>query len=196
MADEFYCAIAKGHVRALKHCVPVRHNLGRHASVTRMEWHLAPHLSDVAERLGGTVDHAAAALLAMTSNNAIAREQGLTIRVRKDGLSAVFAIDMLRTPYFFADREKVVTENGQTKKIFHIVRGHWRTLAGGHRKFIKPHFRGLREFDWNGYEVRISLAGLHGQAASSFRAPAADPMTDEPTVNMDKLAERLEEVMV
>ena len=75
-----------------------------------------------------------------------------------------FSIDMLRTPYFFADRKKVVNENGNTKKIFHIVRGHKRKNG----TFIKTHFRGLREFVWNDYQVKIGLAGLHRKSIFEF----------------------------
>jgi len=79
------------------------------------------------------------------------------VNVSNGHLTAVFCIDMLRTPYFFADRD--IEYKGS--KIFHIVRAHRRVGAGGNETFVKSHFRGLREFVWNGYSVRITLAGKH-----------------------------------
>jgi hypothetical protein len=74
---------------------------------------------------------------------------------------ASFGIDIKRTPYFFTDRELVLNEHGSKARIFHIVRAHKRTYADGREKYIKFHFRGLRDFDWNGYRVHISFPGLH-----------------------------------
>jgi hypothetical protein len=94
-------------------------------------------------------------------NMCLASDQGIQVRVGKGKRRITFAIDMLRTPYFFNDRDKVVNENGQTKRIFHIVRAHERTMAGGEKKVIKSHTKGLRKFTWNGYGVNILLPGKH-----------------------------------
>jgi hypothetical protein len=88
------------------------------------------------------------------ANIIVRANAGLQIFVTKGSLSCVFNIDMLRTPYFFKDREKTVNHNGKTKKIYHIVRTHKRKTGNGDI-FIKTHFRGLRRFDWNGYVVDI-----------------------------------------
>mgnify|MGYP001280678920 CR=1 FL=1 len=94
-------------------------------------------------------------------NMCVASDQGVQVRVSKGNRRITFAVDMLRTPYFFNDRDKVVNENGQTKRIFHIVRAHERTMAGGEKKIIRSHTKGLRKFKWNGYSVNILLPGKH-----------------------------------
>ena len=86
---------------------------------------------------------------------------GLRVDVEKGGVHAVFGVDMLRTPYFFADRDTTVSVGGRRKKIFHIVRTHPRTLPDGRVVYVKSHFRGERAFDWNGYAVKLSMPGKH-----------------------------------
>lgn len=204
--DQFFVCVSGTHVVALKQCTPKMRKFGSNNAirskkpntpVTRMEWGYAGCLERNKDKFGGCVHKAASFLFSYIANAANAREMGLTVRVRKGKLTAAFAIDLLRTPYFFSDREKVVNENGSTKKIIHHVKGHYRTLAGGSKKFIKPHFRGLREFQWNGYDVRVSMAGKHGAALSSFDLATADPMSESPDLlEFAEVAERLDEVMV
>lgn len=86
---------------------------------------------------------------------------GFQVRVRKGDLAARFNISLLRSPYFFKNRERTVTENGKTRPIFHIVRAHRRVRAGGSISYVKTHFRGVRRFIWNGYTVVISMPGYH-----------------------------------
>ncbi len=93
---------------------------------------------------------------------------GLLIRARKDSVVAAFSIDLLRTPYFFKDRDKTVTKNGRTKRIFHIVRTHQRKSGS----FVKTHFRGLRQFNWHGHAVTISMPGFHHKIVSAWPATA------------------------
>tara|TARA_R110000803_G_scaffold209729_1_gene279916 strand:+ start:581 stop:1702 length:1122 start_codon:yes stop_codon:yes gene_type:complete len=82
------------------------------------------------------------------------------IKCTKNRLSAVFSIDVLKTPYFFKDRDATTLVNGKRKKIFHIVRAHKR-VTNGIASFVKTHFRGERYFMWNGYKVRITVPGWH-----------------------------------
>jgi hypothetical protein len=77
------------------------------------------------------------------------------IEARKDGLTGVFGVAIKRTAYFFKDRSAVVDQSGGKKRIFHIVRPHVR--ANG--QAVKLHFRGLRKFNWNGYDIAISVPG-------------------------------------
>jgi hypothetical protein len=79
------------------------------------------------------------------------------IAVNKRDLTAVFGVEIKRTSYFFKDRDVVLTVNGRKKRIFHIVRPHVRRNG----KAVPMHFRGLREFDWAGYKVSITVPGLH-----------------------------------
>lgn len=82
------------------------------------------------------------------------------IRCARGGLVATFSVDLLRIPYFFRDRDIEITVGGRRKKIFHIVRTHERIYAGK-SGFVRTHFRGARKFDWHGYNITISMPGLH-----------------------------------
>lgn len=100
---------------------------------------------------------------------------GFQVRVRDQRIAAIFNIDMLRTPYFFKGRDKTINENGNSKRIFHIVGAHARRLAGGRTKYIKTHFRGERRFTWNGYRVTVSVPGLHHPIWAELEAETAYP---------------------
>jgi hypothetical protein len=125
-----------------------------------------------------TEEKYAAHIFSFIANAMINVNAGIQIAVKRGHLTAVFNIDMLRTPYFFKDREKTVNHNGRTKKIFHIVRTHKRRTRKG-EKYIKTHFRGIKEFNWNGYDVRIKSPKrrLH---LSSFDLPGTVLEEDKP----------------
>jgi hypothetical protein len=90
----------------------------------------------------------------------------------KKPITAAFAIATKRTAYFFKDRDAGYNENGNKRKIFHVVRPHMRG-----DKAIKMHFRGEREFHWNGYGVTITVPGLTNPDLYGFKA-AADHFDD------------------
>ena len=157
-----------GALKALKTCSPTWVPVGK-TSFSRMAWKYPDLLERYAQDWGDTdIEGVASWWFNIISHLAMSSESGLTVRVKKKKSVISFAIDMERTPYFFSDREKVVTSKGQTKKIFHIVRGHMRKMSDGTEKHIKSHFRGLRKFVWNGYDVSISLAGKHHNSMFSF----------------------------
>ena len=112
-------------------------------------------IKDRPEYKGQKITDVAATYFCMVANAMTASYGGMQIMATKKQNSCVFNIDMLRTPYFFKDREAVVDVNGKTKKIFHIVKGHKRKLNLNKEIFIKTHFRGLRKFAWKGYDIVI-----------------------------------------
>lgn len=122
---------------------------------------------------------------------------GVQVRAAKDGVTAIFNVDMLRTPYFFKDRDKTVTVGGKAKKIFHIARAHERITAGGAKTFVRSHFRGERKFSWNGYRVTVSMPGLHHSLLQRFTAAAIDafkrPAPKEPVLDARELGEFMNE---
>jgi hypothetical protein len=99
---------------------------------------------------------------------------GFQVMVSRAGRTARFNIDLLRTPYFFAERDKTVTVNGRTNPIFHIVRAHKRVKANGEVKYVKSHFRGVRSFTWKGYQVLITMPGYHHRPIDEFDAAAIE----------------------
>lgn len=144
------------------------------------------HPGETPERIGKTI-------FAIVANGTVTAQSGIQVRCIRDGLTASFAIDMLRTPYFFRDRIKVKTKAGFTRPIFHIVRAHER--ASGH--VVKTHFRGLRKFTWAGTEVIVSVPGLHHPITQEFGAAAYDAKSrlNEPTVGIDEVGRAISEAM-
>ena len=106
-------------------------------------------------------------------------EEMTKIRVTKGGLAAVFSIPVLRTPYFFKDREYYKTANGNRKPIFHIVRTHKRDLQTGGETYVRTHFRGHRQFEWNGYKISITVPGWHHLDLAGLDAKAHDLAEDD-----------------
>jgi hypothetical protein len=174
----FHVALKGSVAVPLKECIPTYHDLGRRGGVTRMQWRYPSALVDIAGNMDGDVEDAANTMFAVAAHASMHPESGLTVKISKGVTALKFAINVERTPYFFRDRERVVNHNGRTKRILHIVRTH--TRKG---KVINSHWRGLREFNWNGYSVKIGMGDKHFRNVSSFNLPAADPMTSERTVD-------------
>jgi hypothetical protein len=92
---------------------------------------------------------------------------GITrVDVRQDEVHFSLSVDPKRTAGFFRDRKRTMVKSGtRSAPIFHSVRPHRRVVRGEER-YIKMHFRGEREFEWNGYGVQISVPFReHGHAA-------------------------------
>ena len=143
-------------------------------------WGIPTYLSEWAEDKKMTPSKLAQIIFTVTATAAETQDLGLLIRARKNNVCAAFAIDLLRTPYFFKDRIKAKTITGRTKPIFHIVRTHPRKNS----KLVKTHFRGLRRFNWFGHDVQISMPGYHHGASHEFDSAAIHP--DDPDRPADK----------
>jgi hypothetical protein len=94
----------------------------------------------------------------------------IQVSATKNDLTAAFSVNIKRTPYFFKDRELEVNENGNRKRIFHIVRPHIRMDGTA----VKMHFRGAREFYWNGHHVFVTVPGLHHADVTDLSAGLID----------------------
>ena len=104
--------------------------------------------------------------LELIVRSAIAWWQERTLRwlviTKKKNRRISFAVEPGQQVYFFKDRDKIVTTpTGQRKRIFHLVRGHYRKVKGK-KRWIREHKRGQRHFFWNGYECHIFAPGWHG----------------------------------
>jgi len=174
----FICGVSPGgDVRVLREMYEItntiRHRDGTMSSVPagrRMK--ISERLIHLAEEKNQTVDRLATTMFWMLTN-IIEQSHGGGFRVSvtdRHGTRATFIIDMLRTPYFFADRDVTIGETGKRKKIFHIVRTHKRQLPGGGETFVRSHFRGERRFRWGGYKVVVGLDGAHNPAPLDYRA--------------------------
>lgn len=101
-------------------------------------------------------------------------EQGnasvIRVTAMRGDLAAAFAVNIKRTPYFFKDRDVVLGDHGQVKRIFHIVRPHVRATGSA----VKMHFRGLRDFHWNGYEIKITVPVRDHVSPTDFNVGLVD----------------------
>ena len=75
------------------------------------------------------------------------------INVQRDNTKAKFCIQPQDAVVMFKDREKI---GNSRKHIFHSVVPHTRVIKGV-EKNIKLHFRGQRDFTWNGYSIKINI---------------------------------------
>lgn len=148
----------------------------------RRGWHYAEGIHGFDMRFKDKDPHKIATRLAnlVISHSSWMATGGIHVQVTQGGLNAAFAIDMLRTPYFFSDRVKIKNENGHTKRIFHIVRAHKRK-----DKTVLTHFRGLRQFKWHDYDVKVSVPGLHHIPYQEFNLPGTIVSDREAATNPD-----------
>lgn len=92
----------------------------------------------------------------------------IVVRAKSGGCVAAFGIELPRAKYFFADRE--LAADGDKKRIFHAVTAHARRLARGGTTQVQHHYRGVRDFGWNGYQIHIVLP-KHTRVLG-FKAPS------------------------
>lgn len=109
------------------------------------------------------------------------RDEQWSVGVRKDGRRVTFNIAKEHTAAYFADREKVVTVNGNAKKIIHFVREHTRSNG----QTVREHVRGMREFIWHGFSCHVTAPRLTGAIVTKVPAvpvvakPSAVHLTTE-----------------
>jgi len=124
----------------------------------------------------------------------VGRDERWNIVVKKNADRITFGIDDDTTPYYFRNRNKTVTENGVTKRIVHYVKEHKR-VVDTKTTTVKEHIRGLREFDWMGYNCKVISPRLEQRTSSTFVMPADDVAYDRTdTVYLSKLGKMLADV--
>jgi len=142
----------------------VRGRRGNNALRT-LQWDIPGFYKDWAKEHNTPVEDFMAWLFFAAASMFESGNRGLVrVEAGKNGNAAVFSVDIKRTPYFFKDRGVALTESGNRKRIFHIVRPHTRVNGA----VVPMHFRGERQFDWNGFAVRITVPGLHHVPLAEF----------------------------
>jgi hypothetical protein len=134
--------------------VPERKNGLLHFDVPQRRWTIPRRYIYWAKR-HGTDANTFLSTLFVDAAHAVERSNYSMVRVavHKGNLTAVFGVEVKRIPYFFQDRDITLTENGVKQRIFHIVRPHVRKTGAA----VPFHFRGLHEFSWAGYRVKITV---------------------------------------
>jgi hypothetical protein len=139
-------------------------------------WHFPAHYERWASSHGLTVELHLPHLFCSLMRD-YERSQGAAARVSvtKGDLTATFGINPRRLPYFFRDRDIIVTVNGQRKRIMHYVKAH--TREDGTE--VKDHFRGARAFKWAGYDVLITIPGRDHMPLHEFNVGVIDTFWKE-----------------
>lgn len=120
------------------------------------------------------------------------RDERWSVAVKKDNTRITFGVPASDTKRYFADREKIVNERGNSRRILHCVREYTRSNG----TVVKAQLRGLREFDWNGYHCLITAPNITGITAAGFDLAAVD-MAKIPRgnrINAEEVAEKLVEL--
>lgn len=104
-------------------------------------------------------------------NMATYGEEGFQVRAQKGSIAATFFIPLDASAKFFAKRVKTRMPSGRAKPIFHITRPHER-VRNGKASSVKMHFRGERVFPWMGYDIRITVPGIHHRSLLDFTGRA------------------------
>jgi len=146
-------------------------------TLTNTQWGYPTWLKDVPLKAENNGMHRTAAewicgmfvLAILTHADNVSR---IIVRATQGGSVAAFGIDLTRAKYFFADRDSELAIDGRKKRIFHSVIEHTRHLDGDRQTTVRFHYRGLRHFDWNGYNVHIVLPS-HNQIVK-FPYPSYD----------------------
>lgn len=106
-----------------------------------------------------------------------------SVGVRKDGHRVTFSIDKRHTSAYFADREMVVNVDGKPRKIVHYVREHERVNGS----VVREHVRGLRHFNWKGYECSVIAPGLKGRVLTELPIEPVELVGKVPDGYLDRL---------
>jgi len=96
------------------------------------------------------------------------RDYEWTVAVKKGKQRVQFSVPNAMAKYFFKDRGKTVTINGNTQPIIHSVVEHKRTLKSGKTMMVKEHVRGVRLFTWKGFDCAVSAPKFHAFARSTL----------------------------
>lgn len=140
-----------------------------YTEITQQEWKLgsAPQLEDHQKTIDPekfTCD-----IFETVFKMTMARENSINIYAKKNKFKCTFCVPQDKWKTFFKDREPVVID-GKTKRIFHFVSAHARKNGS----YVRTHCKGLREFNWNGYDIKIVVQGKHGLSQADFGITGTD----------------------
>jgi len=97
------------------------------------------------------------------------------VGVRRGNRRVTFCVRPEETKHYFKNRDKTaLTVSGKRRPIIHFVNEHQRTLTNGRVTTVKAHIRGLRQFDWNGYQCSVVAPQWHRLNSLSFNVMGYD----------------------
>jgi hypothetical protein len=163
-------------------------------SYTRRQWQMASWNEENKE----VTDSFVCSTIASHFNAWGERRKMWSTTVQKDGYRAVFYINPKDTKDYFKNRDKVVTVNGTSKRIIHLVEEHERNYSNGKRTKIREHIRGLSVFSWNDYSCYVTAPEYHADVRGFVSAAETDidekDLISGEYVDLNRLAEGLHKV--
>jgi hypothetical protein len=128
---------------------------GKTFTVPHRHWTIPKHYVNWAKHHGLDANTFLSSLFLDAAHSVEMAEYSMVrVAVHNEGLCAAFGVDVRKLPYFFQDRDIVLTDSGAARKrAFHLVRPHVRASGAA----VKMHFRGEKDFTWAGYQVNITI---------------------------------------
>jgi len=129
------------------------------------QWTIPDHMRTWAHSLGVDPYLLTVDIFAMAVNRwELSNYSMCRVAVRKGDMVAQFSLNPRRMSYFFQDRNETVSQTGQRRRIFHVVKPHIRVDGAA----VPMHFRGERQFRWGDYDVEITVPGMDHFVAGEF----------------------------
>lgn len=153
--------------RHVKQSIPYRSTDGHRrvkytGAFSRKEIRTPRWIDDLLAESGGfaaTADEYVRKLLSLTVS-AKRPEAAILVRAMRRNQAASWTISVNDAKRFFANRETSVASDGRRKRVLHYV-GDFERSRGNRKQTVRAHYRGEREFDWNGYSIKVSGLGFH-----------------------------------
>lgn len=139
--------------------------------VPRYGWRHVPMSDYASDFRGEKLAKSTAMLFALLYSMVMRRELGCNVVVTKDDCKATFLVPENQWKHFFKGRVDVEGKDGKKQRIFHAVKAHTRDNGAD----VRTHYRGSRDFIWNGYRVTIVMPEKHGAPQASFNLATVPP---------------------
>lgn len=132
------------------------------------------------EDLEVTADEWHKGVVAFAFNIWNARDDMWKVSTRTADTRVIFLVPWSETKYYFKDRKvEVLTENGTKKRIIHHVKEHTR-VRNGKETIVKEHIRGLRTFEWKGYQCAVTAPKFHTYDIDTFEGSSTKIVNNDP----------------
>ena len=167
-----------GTVRALperqqvRQAIPGRHHENSPTSIRHNRVEIPSWIRLAAHEKGQTADEWITTVVSICAS-AKRPDDAILVRAHKAGIAAAWTINRRDAKRFFAARE--LDETGRRRRVLHYVASFDRVTANGVQS-VREHYRGAREFEWQGYDIEVS--GLNFHHKDFFDAPIAQVEDD------------------
>jgi hypothetical protein len=148
--------------------ITIHHNRMIHSHDLREIWHEVKHRNGGSPHTPHTLNDFASNLFFLALSGTIAALDGIQVNVSRGKDVGRFGVPIERSAEFFRNREFAANSKGSRARIFHYVRPHDRVGTTG----VRAHYRGAREFEWNGLKVWLTVPRYHHKLLEEFNGAA------------------------